>query len=166
VQVVFGDVVSGIFGLGGVVLGGLLTVGTTYGLERRRAKRARDAAIRLAGAELTTTVSVVTTALDEGEWQPREYFGLPPRDPVGWSEQLKAFATALSDDEWHNVVYAGIIAAMAESSHKAGHHLTDDERLLLEAFQEELHRGLDALGFEYSDEGGTSPQIRKLAASD
>jgi hypothetical protein len=63
-----GRVTEAVFGLLGVVVGGVLTGGVNLWLERRREAAEARAARRLLRAEVSDALAGVERALDEGKW--------------------------------------------------------------------------------------------------
>jgi hypothetical protein len=80
-----------VVGLVGVIVGGLLTGGVTYFLERRREKREARAAQLVMKSELEAAATAVEVALsgEEPRWP-------PGWDRVGWSESWMTYRPALA----------------------------------------------------------------------
>jgi hypothetical protein len=96
-------VTAAIFGLIGVVVGGLLTGGVDYFLQRRTDKAEQKRAKRLVGEEVNTIVFALEEIVEDGhlptrglteEWR-GQYLSV-----VEWPQQKTALALALNDDEW------------------------------------------------------------------
>jgi hypothetical protein len=89
-----------IFGLVGVVVGGVLSGGVGYALERRRATNAATVAARLLADELAFALWVLKIALDARRWSdvPRYDFGVDL-----WAEHRALLASKLSVADWIQV---------------------------------------------------------------
>lgn len=92
-----------VIGLVGVVIGGLLTGGVNYLLERRREKRSGQAAARLVHAALTNASTFIEASLVERMWMGDPRQGLA--DDV-WIEHRNGIAEAPAFDGWYPVSLA------------------------------------------------------------
>ena len=96
-------VTAAIFGLIGVVVGGLITGGVDYFLQWRSEKAEQKRAKRLVSFEIDAIVVGLESIIERGHLPERglteEWRGqfLPA---VEWSQQKAALALALSDEEW------------------------------------------------------------------
>jgi hypothetical protein len=84
-----------IFGLAGVVIGGVLTGVITYFLERHREKQEARAARRIVGAELKEATEAVEDALAGGKWPPG---WSNMRWSQSWSTYRRVLAATMDDD--------------------------------------------------------------------
>jgi hypothetical protein len=98
-------VTAAIFGLVGVVLGGLLSGGVTYVMERRREQRETRAAARLLAEELRRAISFIHGVLRpvESDWQSRAFAEL---DLEVWKQNRALLASALAEETWTDVASA------------------------------------------------------------
>ena len=126
-----------IFGLVGVVVGGLLSGGVAYVMERRREQHATRAAARLLAEELRRAISFIHGVLRpvDSDWQSRAFAEL---DLEVWKQNRVLLASALAEEAWTDVASAfEIVDALKE------------ERWPVERQEdaiEALDRGLQALG--------------------
>src|SRR5262245_30305480 len=103
---------TGLFGLLGVLVGGLITAGTQFGLVWWRQQGDFLVGIRLLEAGLERSRAIVRSALQSDEW----FDGRT--DPVVapyWREYSAAVAKGLRGDEWHFLTLA--IVASEEVGH-------------------------------------------------
>jgi hypothetical protein len=130
-------VIAAIFGLVGVVLGGLLSGGVTYIMERRREQHETRAASRLLAEELRRAISFIHGVLRpiEGDWQSRAFAEL---DLDVWKQNRALLASALREDAWTDVASAFEIV----ESLKDERWPMDRQEEAIEA----LDHGLHALG--------------------
>ena len=98
-------IAGGLFSLGGVLLGGLLTPLTQLFLERKRERRAADRAKLLVAAELLQAQMVLRTVSEDGHWPPIEDLNafLPTS---AWRENRSSIAGNVSEDLWVQIVMA------------------------------------------------------------
>jgi hypothetical protein len=89
-----------IIGLVGVVIGGLLTGGVEFALERRRERRRGQAAARLVHAELSDIDAYVKASLFRRAWlaDPKEVL-----QGESWREEKGALAEAPGFDGWYPI---------------------------------------------------------------
>ena len=98
-------IATGLFSLGGVLLGGLLTPLTQHFLERKRERRAAYRAKLLVAAELLQAEMILGTVSDGGNW-------LPTEDPdaflptSAWRENRSSLAGMVNEDLWVQLVMA------------------------------------------------------------
>jgi hypothetical protein len=92
-----------IIGLVGVVIGGVLTGGAEFVLERRREKRRGQAAARLIHAELTDIDSYVKASIFKRAWlaDPADVL-----DDEPWKQEKGSLAEAPGFDGWYPVAGA------------------------------------------------------------
>lgn len=96
-------VATGLFTLGGVLLGGLLTPLTQLYLERNREQRAADRAKVLVAGELLHAQLMLRTAADMKHWLPVEDInGLLPTS--AWRENRSSFAGKVDKDLWDQLI--------------------------------------------------------------
>ena len=93
---------AAIFGLIGVIVGGLLNVGVTYLFERQRGKSAAQTASRLVYQELMVNGAAVEVAAVHKDWKPLKENLVT----IDWEANRVVFAGALPDDEWSPLVRA------------------------------------------------------------
>jgi hypothetical protein len=98
-------VVTGVFSLGGVALGALLTPLTQLLLERKREQRASDRAKLLVAGELLHAQLILRTASKCKHWLPVEDMNafLPTS---AWQENRSSLAGKLHEDLWNHLVMA------------------------------------------------------------
>jgi len=98
-------IVTGLFSLGGVLLGGLLSPLIQLYLERHREERAADRAKLLVAAELLHAQMVQRTVSEGGNWPPIEDLDafLPTSS---WRENRSSIAGRISKDLWVQIVMA------------------------------------------------------------
>lgn len=103
-----------IFGLIGVLLGGLLTAGANFHLTVRTERAAGRAAARLVSDELVDTLSFLRVSLHAGVWA-----GDPQRElkVLVWENQKPALAAAPGFDGWFPV--SGAYMAIDLFRHRA-----------------------------------------------
>ena len=130
-----------IFGLIGVMIGGLLNGGVTYLTSRSQTGREAKIGARLVHSEIKLNQIATQLAIDGKSW-------LPMRVGVNvdaWLEYRASLAAALSDDAWAAVdTYYGqalTIAAMKEISDEAPEASEDQ----LPSFHRMLDRGTTAV---------------------
>jgi len=103
-----------IFGLLGVILGGIITAGSTYLLDRRReqAEREREGrnhaieikqAARLIDAELLRSQAAASICVEKRHWWSAD---VPPLSTEAWQKYSGIIATHLSDQAWLDVIVA------------------------------------------------------------
>jgi hypothetical protein len=63
-------VATGLFTLGGVIVGGLLNFFVMAGIEERRGRRALRTTARIIGEEVATNKGILTATLEVGDWTP------------------------------------------------------------------------------------------------
>jgi hypothetical protein len=98
-------IAGGLFSLGGVLLGGLLTPVTQLVLERKREQRAADRAKLLVAAELLQAQLILRTVSVAGFWPFFEDLSafLPTS---AWRENRSSIAGKVSEDLWIQLVLA------------------------------------------------------------
>jgi hypothetical protein len=98
---------SAVFGLIGVVVGGLLTGGTQLWLERRRERYAVSRAKRLVSGELLSAILIMRTIYNTPSktWP---YFQDPDTalQTSAWQEHRTHLATVLTEEVWERLVMA------------------------------------------------------------
>jgi len=98
-------IAGGIFSLGGVLLGGLLTPLTQLFLERKRERRAADRAKLLVAAELLHAEMTLRSVSKGGHWLPIE--DLDAYLPTSaWRENRTSIAGNVSENLWVEIVMA------------------------------------------------------------
>jgi hypothetical protein len=98
-------VTAGLFSLGGVVLGALLTPLTQLYLERRREQRASDRAKILVAGELLHAQMTLRAASDLKHWPPVED-GKAFLPTSAWQENRSSLAGKVDEDLWNRLVTA------------------------------------------------------------
>jgi hypothetical protein len=88
---------TGIFGLVGVLLGGLLTFGVQWWRERRADRRAKLAATRLVAVEMRHGGAAIRHGRLKGKWWHE------PIDFDEWGRQAEILTAVLSREEWLTV---------------------------------------------------------------
>jgi hypothetical protein len=98
-------IAGGLFSLGGVLLGGLLTPLTQLFLEWKRERRAAYRAKLLVAAELLQAQMILRTVSEGGNWPPIEDLDafLPTS---AWRENRSIIAGKVSEDLWVQIVMA------------------------------------------------------------
>lgn len=98
-------IAGGLFSLGGVILGGLLTPLTQLFLERLRERRAVYRAKLLVAAELLQAQSILGNAIEGRSWPPFE--DVDAYMPTSaWRENRSSIAGNVSEDLWVKLVMA------------------------------------------------------------
>jgi hypothetical protein len=92
-------VTTGLFVLAGVVVGGLVTGGVNYALERRLEQTAARVALRLLDVELAIAAASADRVLEGGQWSPWNF----ERAHGAWDEYRADAARVLSVDDWTKV---------------------------------------------------------------
>jgi hypothetical protein len=90
-------VAGGVFALAGVAIGGLLNYLVTTAIEERRGRRAMRTSARIVGEEVGTNLSIITSALEFGDWTP---VGNAPFYFNAWQHWRQALAERLPEDQW------------------------------------------------------------------
>lgn len=124
-------VAGGLFSLGGVLLGGLLTPLTQLFLERKRERRAADRAKLLVAAELLQA-QMVLRAVSKGEhWPPIEDLDafLPTS---AWREHRSSIAGMVSEDLWVQIVMAYSVLEADRARFATANKLTAPKALTAE----------------------------------
>ena len=98
-------IVGGLFSLGGVLLGALLTPLTQFFLEWTRERRAANRAKLLIAAELLQAQMILRTVSESEHWPPIEDLDafLPTS---AWRENRSSIAGKVSEDLWVQIVMA------------------------------------------------------------
>ena len=94
---------AAVFGLIGVIVGGILNAATTAFLQRRIDRSNERSAARLVRSELVRFRSLAVAA---GHWAPDQLPQLHDIAPVLWQSERAVLAGALSDDDWSAVAHA------------------------------------------------------------
>ncbi len=102
------------FGLIGVIIGGLLTGGVEYVMEKRREQRELRAVARLLAEQLRGAIAFIHAELMPVENDPSIAFATLETD--AWREKRGVLASALPNDEWQGVAEAfEILEALKEN---------------------------------------------------
>jgi hypothetical protein len=100
-----------VFGLLGVVVGGFLTAGSSYLLERSKEKRSQEQelkrAARLILGNLIVLQADVQGAINQAAW-PED--SLATYASGAWLQYQNVLAGGLSDEAWDNLVLAFLVA--------------------------------------------------------
>jgi hypothetical protein len=95
-------VTTGLFVLAGVLVGGLVTGGVNYALERRRENASARVAMRLLEAELALAGARADDVIERGRWSAWNF----KRAHRTWDEYRAQAASGLSGNEWVTVAIA------------------------------------------------------------
>lgn len=106
-----------IFGLVGVVVGGLLTGVVTLLLERRRENQEARVAQRIARSELGEAAKAVEDALAAGEWPPGWD---KKRWSESWSTNRRVLAATMEDDDFAKLARAYLHMELLQTGLAAG----------------------------------------------
>jgi len=98
-------IAGGLFSLGGVLLGGLLTPLTQLFLEWKRERRAADRAKLLVAAELLHAQMTLRSVSKGGHWLPIEDLNAF-LSTSAWRENRSSIAGKVSEDLWVQIVMA------------------------------------------------------------
>jgi hypothetical protein len=137
---------AAIFGLLGVIIGGLLNAGIAWIGDRRRSRRDARVAIRLVATEIEENQISFKLALEARSYRQFEYAGTKAWD--SWRETL---ADVLTDEDWEPInkyfVRAENLIGLAGEMDYADFAKEDDEteRELLETVRDEGERALEAI---------------------
>lgn len=161
--------VTGAFGLGGVVVGGLITGGTGWLSARRRAKVEARVGAQLLRRQLQTVARSISQAIHSKTWGPTRSLST-----TAWDDHQAALSVALTPRDWIVVASAieyirtqtiPILAFVAPGSGSASVPLTDEYVENLRPLWEDcrkafvaLHRASDAPP-EYRDIGSLETQL-------
>ena len=121
-------IAGGLFSLGGVLLGGLLTPLTPLFLERKRERRVADRAKLLVAAELLHA-QMSLRSVSKGEfWPPVEDLNafLPTS---AWRENQSSLAGNVSEDLWVQIVMAYGLLEIDRSRFAVANKLTEPKPL-------------------------------------
>lgn len=139
-----------IFGLFGVVVGGLLTGAREWVLARRKERGEARAAARRVSAELRDGLDIIGEWLDAGWWA-WDYW----QSPTVWREEQMKLALTLPGESWSAVQHAyGRLGHIDRSTSRLARAGTSDvdvlklkseERAALEADARDVERAVDAL---------------------
>jgi hypothetical protein len=106
-----------IFGLAGVVVGGLLTAAVTFLFERRQEKREARVARRVMRSELEEATTAIEDALAGGEWP-------PGWDNKSWSQSWSTYrgvlAATMDDDDFDKLARAYLHMELLQTGLAAG----------------------------------------------
>lgn len=107
-------IAGGLFSLGGVILGGLLTPLTQLFLEWKQERRAADRAKLLVAAELLQAQMVLRAVYEGGHWPPIEDLNafLPTS---AWRENQSSLAGKVSEELWSQIVRAYVLLEIDRS---------------------------------------------------
>jgi hypothetical protein len=91
-------VATGLFTLGGVLIGGLVNYFATTRVEAVRARKQLRTAARLVGEEIEANYGSIGINLDSGSWRGTKRF---PLEQGLWEEHRGILATELEPDDWN-----------------------------------------------------------------
>jgi len=94
------------FGLLGVVIGGVITFGSSYFLDKSRAKREVKCGARLIALELVSVRSVANSCVEKKTWPDPNVPALLSLSTEGRQKYLAAIAPDLPNDAWLSVAIA------------------------------------------------------------
>jgi hypothetical protein len=98
-------ILGGLFSLGGVLLGGLLTTLTQLFLERKRERRAANRAKLLVAAEMLQAQMILRSVASGRAWPPLIENNVDAVLPTSaWLENRSALAGMVSEDLWLQIV--------------------------------------------------------------
>jgi hypothetical protein len=98
-------IAAGLFSLGGVVIGALLTTSTQLYLEWKREQRAADQAKLLVAGELLNAQLILRAASEGKHWPPaKDVDALLPTS--AWRENRSSLAGKVHEDLWNQLVMA------------------------------------------------------------
>jgi hypothetical protein len=109
------NILAAVFGLIGVIIGGLITAGSSYPIERRRDRMLREGneraqiilqvrqASHLIDSELERAEISAAFAVKEKRWWPDES---GPLELDSWNQYRAVVALALPYADWHRIVQA------------------------------------------------------------
>ena len=107
-------IATGLFSLGGVVVGGLLSTFTQLYLERKREQRAADRAKLLVAGELLHAELVLRSASKSKKWPPVEDIdGFLPTS--AWRENRASLVGKVEEDLWEQLVMTYALHEMGDS---------------------------------------------------
>jgi hypothetical protein len=119
---------AAVFGLIGVIVGGVLNGFVSYVLERRNERRAARTAARLLLDEWRPLVFLVADVLRLGRWRPGEQ----PITFEEWSRHRELLANQLSQEAWLRVSNARVHVAWIDRANHSGEAMDPDIRGELE----------------------------------
>lgn len=140
----------GLFGLLGVIVGGVVNGFVSAGLERVREARLAMLTARLVQSDLLYIAAVVTTEIEEGEWK-RLAHGAPPVSFDSWSGGRDALAVGLRDyKEWAVVEVAArqamrVVEVAPTNPKPPGTSLSKSESDNLATLLPEMNEGVKTL---------------------
>ena len=105
-------ILPAVFGLVGVIVGGLITGGSTYLLERRREGVELNTASRLIDAELLVAQTAAHSCIEKGKWWPQEI----DITTDAWESYKAVIAPGLPYSKWRDLsVAARAVSDLASS---------------------------------------------------
>jgi hypothetical protein len=93
---------AAIFGLIGVIIGGLITSGVELFRDSFRERRGLRSAVRLVDDELGYVVAALDNVLEVGKWRPQQ----DDLERSAWEESKPLLAAALELNDWRGIVIA------------------------------------------------------------
>jgi hypothetical protein len=151
-----------IFGLVGVIVGGLLTGGVQLWLEQRKEKRAVSRAKRLVQGELLNAIliyrSMYSTASKTWPYYPDPTTALPTS---AWQEHRADLASVLDEQLWQELVWAYALIEV-DRTHLAVAKDSAPAIPLTEPVIEDLKKSVERFEELYRQLGGESPPQRQL----
>jgi hypothetical protein len=152
-------VTTGIFTLGGVVVGGFASGWVNYGLGRREERRTARAAARLVLEEATQITHVLAAILEYGRWRPIEFV-----ETNQWDGYRSTLAHHLRHADWRCVVSAyedlERLLGWVRANDVSG-DLDDSDRASVTRLRKQMEHAIESHLIQLSVHG---PQRRRLAA--
>jgi hypothetical protein len=161
-------VTAAIFGLIGVLVGGLITAGTELFLQRRRERSDARAGRLLLEAELFQAQATINVALESDWWAGRTS---PPVE--AWRESRVALAAEFTRAEWQVIavgitwidrLWSGFEARLEVIQNPYGTNLTDGDRTRLQNARTAIRAAQDVLARHaapWSMEARRRPSFRR-----
>jgi hypothetical protein len=116
-------VTTGLFALGGVLIGGGLNIAGAYSLERRTRRRAARTAARLVLIEVSEAGHLLLAAQHQQTWEPLADLKL-----TDWQEHRGLLAGAMEGDDWLKAWMAERILQEFAAKAPVPFELGDEER--------------------------------------
>jgi hypothetical protein len=148
-------VTAAVFGVIGVIVGGVLNGLVSYALARRNERRAAKTAARLLLDEWRAALFLVEDVLRLGRWQPDQPIAFEV-----WDRHRELLANQLQQEAWLRVANARLHVAWINSANQAGGKLGAKTRDELERRWRVVRDAIDANLMPVAVHG---PQKRRIA---